>query len=158
MSQPHKYRWLIWPIGYHGNRYVKWSRLAATIVLLVGALPAVSLARWLPSHVTCRDGWPSGDIWSQSGECVGVTEGPFAFGLDQFTAVMARIDEQNRTAHDHGCSRDLPTVTVAVLSTFTSRNGGGRMLQELEGFAAAQRRANGEGCRFPIRLKVVNAG
>nr|BFE51424.1 hypothetical protein GCM10017745_48510 [Saccharothrix mutabilis subsp. capreolus] len=118
------------------------------MVVLVGAVPAVSLARWLPSHVACRDGWPSGEVWSQDGECVGVTEGPYAFELDQFTRVMAVIDEQNRTVRDHGCRSDHPIVTIAVLTTFTSPHGGGRMVQELEGFAAAQRRANGAGCRF----------
>ncbi|MEU7524248.1 ABC transporter substrate-binding protein [Saccharothrix sp. NPDC042600] len=158
MSQPGSYRLGVWPVGYHPNRRRKWWRLAVVVVVLVGAVPAVSLARWLPSHVACRDGWPSGEVWSQDGECVGVTEGPYAFELDQFTRVMAVIDEQNRTVRDHGCRSDHPIVTIAVLTTFTSPHGGGRMVQELEGFAAAQRRANGAGCRFPVRLKVANTG
>jgi hypothetical protein len=128
------------------------------VSLLIAAVPAVFLATWLPNRLSCRDSWPSDDIWSQDGECVGVTDGPYAFGLDRFKHVMTKIDEQNRSAYEHGCQHKLPTVTVAVLTTMTSPNGGGRPLHEMEGYAAAQSQANGEGCRFPILLKVTNVG
>ncbi|RKT56089.1 ABC transporter substrate-binding protein [Saccharothrix australiensis] len=136
----------------------KWLRVVLVAVVLVAAVPGYLAAGWLSARVGCRDGLPSDDLWTEDGECVGVTSGPYAFGLAEFGPVLARIAEQNDQAGKGGCRPGATPVTVAVLSTLTTPNGGGRALHEIEGYAAAQARANGVGCIHPIKLKVAHLG
>ncbi|MBB5960169.1 hypothetical protein FHS29_006792 [Saccharothrix tamanrassetensis] len=136
----------------------KWLRVVVVAAVLVAALPGYLAVDWLSARLSCRDGAPSGDIWSAGGECVGVSSGPYAFGLDAFGPVLAKIAEQNANAGKAGCQPGAAPVTVAVLSTLTSPNGGGRTLHEIEGYAAAQARANGVGCIHPLLLKVAHMG
>ncbi len=136
----------------------KWLRVVLVVGLLAAAVPGYLAVDWLSARLGCRDGWPSGDVWSQDGECVGITSGPYAFGLAEFGPVLAKIAEQNENAGKAGCQPGASPVTVAVLSTLTTPFGGGRTLHEIEGYAAAQVRANGVGCIHPIRLKVAHMG
>lgn len=155
------YRFWIWPrpeASFPPRRWWHWWRL--TLVLAVVAL-GVSFGPWLAPRLSCRDGLPAEAIWSDAGECVGVSDGGYAFDLDpQFGAALAKIDEQNRKvrARQTACSPDVAPVTVGVLSSMTSADAEGRAPHEIEGYAAAQANANGPGCIYPVLLKVGNIG
>jgi ABC-type branched-subunit amino acid transport system substrate-binding protein len=107
--------------------------------------------------IQCHDGYPSADVWKSGDDCVGLTDGPYAFGMDEFGAVMRVIDEQNRSAAEK-CDPNGTPVTLGVLLTMTDDFAGSRALHELEGMAAGQRAANGTGCLHPIRLTVGHVG
>jgi ABC-type branched-subunit amino acid transport system substrate-binding protein len=111
---------------------------------------------WMWDRLSCRDGWPSAEIWELDDECVGLSEGPYAFDLDAFAPVMAVIDRQNHQAEN--CDPNGTPATVGVLTTMTDPNVGGRAVHELEGMAAGQRQANGPGCLHPVRLVVGQIG
>ncbi len=135
--------------------WTDWVRLGAVVILVVGTLSGIAAREPLRRLATCNDGWPSAAAWAAGGECVGLSEGPYAFGLPAFDHVMRVIDEQNRTSAE-GC---LGTpVTVGVLLTMTDELAGSRAVHELEGMAAGQRRANDTGCVHPMRLVVGNLG
>ncbi|WP_433272011.1 ABC transporter substrate-binding protein [Actinosynnema sp. CS-041913] len=146
------------PPKFFRSWWDKWLRVVIASAVLVAVVPGYLAVDWVSARVSCRDGLPSGDIWSQGGECVGVSAGPYAFGLDAFGPVLAKIAEQNAGAGQAGCQPGAEPVTVAVLSTLTTPNGGGRVLHEIEGYAAAQARANGVGCIHPLRLKIAHMG
>lgn len=135
--------------------WTDWVRLGAVAILLVGTLSGIVARDPLRRLATCNDGWPSTEAWAAGDECVGLSEGPYAFGLPAFEHVMRVIGGQNRTAPD-GC---LGTpVTVGVLLTMTDELAGSRAVHELEGMAVGQRRANDTGCVHPMRLVVGNLG
>lgn len=140
------------------HRRSDWRRLVVLASVLVIAVPAVVFYRWVEPRLSCRDGFPSESLWSADGECVGISTSSYAFGLDTFAPVLAKIDQQNRTVAEGGCPKNATPVTIGVLSTLTSANAGGRASHELEGMAAAQARANGEGCVHPIRLRIGHIG
>ena len=162
MEQKRYHFWII-PNPKRFPRYRRhWLRFAGIVLafVLVTSMALVGLP-WLKPRLSCRDGVPSPAIWSEGGECVGVSGGTYAFRLDQqFGAVLAKIDEQNRKARngETACPKDTAPVAVGVLSTLASPDAAGRAVHELEGFAAAQAGANGSGCVRPIVLNVANMG
>jgi ABC-type branched-subunit amino acid transport system substrate-binding protein len=152
----HRYRWWLLP---RRDRFPKklwhWWRLTLAAVLVAGTVVGIP---WLGRHWPCADGpLPSAALWSEDGDCVGVTSGPYAFKLDQFGRAMAQIDRQNRSAGNL-CPKGASAITVGVLSTLTSPYAGGRAAHEIEGIAAAQARANGAGCVHPVLVKLANMG
>lgn len=134
-----------------------WVPLGLVAALVVVAAAGFWGGPWLFKRIGCNDGFPAGDIWSADGECIGLSEGPYSFGLDEFAPVMQAIDRQNRSATDK-CDPTGTPVTVGVLMTMTDPFVGGRALRELEGMAAAQLQANGTGCLHPMRLVVGQIG
>lgn len=140
------------------HRKRDWLRLVVLAVVLVVAVPLFFGYRWVEPRISCRDGFPSEELWSADGECVGISSSGYAFGLDTFAPILAKIDEQNRKAKEGGCPKNATPVTIGVLSTLTSDHASGRAPHELEGIAAGQARANGEGCVHPILLKVGHIG
>lgn len=137
------------------RRWTDWVRLGVVVILVVSAVGGIVAREPLRRLTTCNDGWPNTAAWSAGGQCVGLSDGPYAFGLPAFDHVMRVIDEQNRTAADK-CPGT--PVTVGVLLTMTDPLAGGRAVHELEGMAAGQRRANDTGCVHPMRLVVGNLG
>ncbi|MCP2298418.1 ABC-type branched-chain amino acid transport system, substrate-binding protein [Nocardia amikacinitolerans] len=135
--------------------WTDWVRLGVVVILVVGAVGAFAARDPLRRLATCNDGWPNTAAWAAGDQCVGLSEGPYAFGLPAFEHVMRVVDEQNRTAAD-GCPGT--PVTVGVLLTMTDHLAGSRAVHELEGMAVGQRRANGTGCVHPLRLVVGNLG
>jgi ABC-type branched-subunit amino acid transport system substrate-binding protein len=152
-----RHRYLIFP--HPGRKFPKrwtdWLRLAVAGVLVVATAVVAPQASTIVDHFQCRDGWPDGDVWQSGDECVGLTEGPYAFELAEFEPVMRAIDAQNRQAG--GQCQGSP-VTVGVLLTMTDRFAGARAVHELEGMAAGQAQANGTGCLHPMRLVVGQLG
>ena len=146
-----------------------WLRPAAVVLVAVLVVSGVTTAApWLTKRLGCRDGLPSGDVYSseysskeQDGdkECVGITDGSYAFGLPaEFERVLSRIRKQNEDAATAcGAERREP-VTIGVLTTLTHPNSGARPEHELEGFAAGQARANQPGCVRPLQLLVAHTG
>jgi ABC-type branched-subunit amino acid transport system substrate-binding protein len=155
------YRWLLLP---RPDRWPKrrrdWFPLALAVVLVAGLVAGVGWrGPWLLDRLGCRPGLlPAGDVWSDGGDCVGVSGGRYAFGLPEFTAVMDRINEQNNAAAQNPCGTNGQVVTVGVLMTLNSASVGGRAVHELEGIAAGQARANQPGCVYPMRLRVGQMG
>jgi hypothetical protein len=129
------------------------------VIVLVAAVGGGGLWRgsWLVDRLQCRDGFPTDDLWSQDGECVGISPGDYAFGKTEFTDVMAKIDGQNTEAS--GSCGPNSMVTVGVLTTWTADGVGGRAVHELEGIAAAQYRNNHLApCLHSIKLRVAQVG
>ncbi|HEV7824103.1 MAG TPA: hypothetical protein VGP02_04290, partial [Mycobacteriales bacterium] len=156
-----RYRWLLVP---RANRFPRrrsdWLPLTLVVVLVLGLGAVGWNGSWLFDRITCRDGvFPSSEVWSSAHECVGLSNGPYAFGLDRYEPVMGTIGAQN-TAADTGdpCGNGAAPVTVGVLLTLTDPGVGGRGVPQLEGMAAAQAEANQRGCSRPIRLRIAQMG
>ncbi len=152
----HRYLVLPDPARFPKSRkdWVRLGVVLSAVVVLVAGL--IVIPRVWP-HVVCRDGRPGGDVWQSGGECVGLADGPYAFGLVDFEPVMRTIHAQNAAAAER-CDPNGTTVTVGVLLTMTDPFAGARAVHELEGMAAGQARANGTGCLHPMRLLVGNTG
>ncbi|MBW4716788.1 ABC transporter substrate-binding protein [Saccharothrix obliqua] len=138
-------------------RPLDWWR-AAGVVAAVALVVAVAIG-WAPlsRRLACADGpFPDWDRWRAGDVCVGLSEGPYAFGLTRFEGVLRVIERQNRSADK--CDPSGTPVTVGVLLTMTDQFAGSRALHELEGMAAGQSRANGTGCLHPVRLLVGHLG
>jgi len=155
------YRWWLIP---RADRFPKrrshWLPLALTVVLATG-LVTVGLwaSPWLFARLTCRSGpLPTSSVWSQDGECVGLSDGPYAFGLSAFDPVFQTIARQNKQAGLNPCATGAAPVTVGVLVTSTSLAAGGRASHELEGFATGQANANKVGCVRPVQLRIAQIG
>ncbi|TDD80464.1 ABC transporter substrate-binding protein [Actinomadura rubrisoli] len=130
----------------------------AIVALLISLIPALS---WAVPRRSCRPGLaPSGDVWSKGGECVGISEGEYAFNRPELRSVMRKLAAQNADAHDGSCGKRSRAVTVGALMTLTSRDAGGRAVHLLEGVVAAQARANQDksGCIHPVRVQVGQMG
>lgn len=152
-----RHRWIIWPDRDRElpHRWTDWLRLALTVLLVVLAATAWYHRTSLYRHATCNAGGPSAAAWAAGDHCVGLSEGPYAFELPEFTGVMQAIADQNKSAGDQ-CPGT--PITLGVLLTMTDEQAGSRAVHELEGMAAGQRRANGAGCIHPMRLVVGNLG
>ncbi|MEV0681451.1 ABC transporter substrate-binding protein [Actinosynnema sp. NPDC050436] len=152
-----RHRFLVLPRrGRPAPRWTDWWRLAAAVLVVAALVAGFAAAPVLGPRFACRDGWPSADRWESGGVCVGLSEGPYAFGLPGFEPVMRVIAEQNASADQ--CEPNGTPVTVGVLLTLTDPFAGSRARHELEGVAAGQRRANGPGCLHPVRLLVGHVG
>src|SRR5947209_17690392 len=135
MTEPRYHYGIIPNPGRFPRLWSDWLRPA--IVLLVAVLLVIGgiAAPWVIGHLSCRDGLPSRDIYSSKGECVGITDGSYAFGLpDEFKHVLGRIADQNKNAERLPCGPDRKPVTIGVLTTLTDPNSGARALHQLEGF------------------------
>ncbi len=129
-------------------------------LVAVTALVAASFVwpgPWLVSHWRCSAGpIPSTAGWWQD-ECVGYTDGPYAFGQSGLQAVFTALEQQNSDQAIRQC--DGTPVTVGVLTTLSSDNAVGRAQHELEGFVATQAAANASSdCRRPVKLRVGQVG
>lgn len=158
MTEP-RYRYGVIPNpGRFPRLWSHWLRpvtvLLVAVLLIIGVIAAPSLI----GRLSCRVAWPSGDIYPSDGECVGITDGSYAFGLPEFKQVLDRIKKQNDAAEALPCGPDRKTVTIGVLTTLTDPNAGARALHQLEGFAAGQARSNQSGCSRPLVLRVAHTG
>lgn len=158
MTEP-RYRWGMIPTpGRFPRSRRDWLRPAAVLLVAVLVVTGVmTAAPWLAARLSCRDGLPAGDVYAADGECVGITEGPYAFDIPEFEGVFGRIEAQNEAAAG-ACVEGREPVTVGVLMGLTHPNSGARALHELEGFAAGQRSANQPGCSRALRLRVGHTG
>ncbi|MDU0292410.1 ABC transporter substrate-binding protein [Saccharothrix longispora] len=155
-----RYRFGIWPKARplrHPAKWTDWLRPVAVLAAAVLVAGLVTGGPWLWKRLSCKDGWPSTDVWSAGGECVGLSAGGYDFGLPAFTNVLKVIEGQNASAADVCDPKGTP-VTVGVLLTMTDQYAGARAVHELEGMAAGQARANSTGCLHPLRLVVGNIG
>ncbi|MGW8379097.1 hypothetical protein [Streptomyces sp. ODS28] len=147
-----------------GDRFPKrrtdWWRPAAVVAaLLLVAFVIVPVGVSGINRLGCIPGtWPTGSVWRQGGECVGVSDSAYDFSRPELSGVMKVIGRQNRAARDGSCKEDRPAVKIGALVTARSAEVGDGMAQQLEGIAAAQARSNGEGCTRPVRLLVGQAG
>ncbi|MBF6175149.1 ABC transporter substrate-binding protein [Nocardia blacklockiae] len=128
-----------------------WLPLLATVLAAVLVAAALVVVRPWQADPDCH----GEGTWLAGTRCVGLSEGAYAFGIDDFAPIMAAIDRQNGEA-TRNCPG--PAVTVGVLLTMTDPFAGGRPLHELEGMAAGQRAANDVGCVHPVRLIVGQLG
>jgi len=160
MTEPRYHYGIIPKSGRFPRLRSDWLR--PVVVLLVAALMVIGVTTvgpWLGGRLSCRDGLPSGDIYSSAGECVGITDGSYAFGLPaEFERVLGRIGDQNKAAEDLPCGADRQPVKIGVLTTLSHPNSGVRALHELEGIAAGQARANQRDCARPVVLRVGHTG
>ncbi|WP_199440231.1 ABC transporter substrate-binding protein [Umezawaea beigongshangensis] len=157
-GEPKRYHWGFIPRrGRWPKRWTDWIRLCLVVLLVATTALVARYAGTVADHVRCKDGWPGPEVWQSGDECVGLTQGPYAFELPAFEQVMRVIDQQNRSAAEQ-CDAEGVAVTVGVLLTMTDQYAGARAVHELEGVAAGQRRANGTGCLHPVRLLVGNIG
>lgn len=155
------YRWWLIPrADRFPRRWSHWLPLPLTVVVLVGFVTAGAWAGpWLFTRISCRAGLlPTRSVWSQDGECVGMSDGSYAFGLSDFDPIFQKIASQNEAVEKNNPCGTAAPVTVGVLVTLTSPNNGGRARHELEGFAAGQASANMPGCIHPVRLRVAQIG
>jgi ABC-type branched-subunit amino acid transport system substrate-binding protein len=152
-DQP-RYKFLLWPNPKRWPvRLIHWIRPVATVLVIALVVLGIQYGPTIASELSC-----SGDPWAAgNGECVGLSEGPYAFDLDKFGPVMSVIDKQNRSAGEK-CDPNGTPVTVGVLMTMTDRLAGSRAVHELEGMAAGQLKANGTGCLHPVKLVVGETG
>lgn len=152
--------WLVPRADRFPRRWSHWLPLALTVVLAAGAATGgVSAGPWLFARISCRSGLlPASGVWSQDGECVGLSDAPYAFGLSAFDPVFQKIAGQNEDAAKNPCATGAAAVTVGVLVTLTSSAAGGRARHELEGFAVGQANANKPPCVRPIQLRVAQIG
>ncbi|MEJ3655570.1 ABC transporter substrate-binding protein [Actinomycetes bacterium KLBMP 9759] len=138
--------------------WTDWWRVAAILLAVAVVAGTFVVGPRIAPSILCNDGGlPSGDLWKSGDDCVGITEGPYFFGLERFAPVMRTIDEQNRSAAEK-CDPQATPATVGILLTLTDDFAGSRGLHELEGMAAAQRTANGAGCVHPIKLVIGHVG
>ncbi|MFI5717839.1 ABC transporter substrate-binding protein [Nocardia sp. NPDC051750] len=151
------YIWFIWPNPDADlpHKWTRWLRVVVAALLVFLAATAWYNRATLHRMATCNAGGPSTATWAAGDNCVGLSEGPYAFDLPAFAGVMQVIARQNDSS---GAQCPGTPVTVGVLLTMTDEQAGGRAVHELEGMATAQRRANGTGCIHPIRLVVGNLG
>ncbi|WP_157121362.1 ABC transporter substrate-binding protein [Nocardia miyunensis] len=106
---------------------------------------------------TCGHGWEtSTPTWHAEHQCVGLSAGPYDFGIHEFAHVMQVIQKQNDAAAVN-CPDGTP-VTIGVLLSLTDPSVGGRALDELEGMAAAQYNADDLNCLHPVKLLVGQLG
>jgi hypothetical protein len=155
---PPRRRFLVFPRRDRFPKYpTDWIPLGVVLALVLCLVAGPVVAPRVLPALQCYDGVPSPDVWKSGDDCVGLTDGPYAFGLDEFAPVMRVVDEQNRSAAER-CDPNGTPVTVGVLLTMTDDFAGSRALHELEGMAAGQRAANGTGCLHPIQLTVGHVG
>jgi hypothetical protein len=139
------YRWWLLPrADRFPKRWAHWLPLTLTVVLVAGITTVGAWAGpWLSARISCRgELLPTSNVWSQDGECVGLSDGPYAFGLSAFDPVFQKIASQNKDTEQNPCATGAAPVTVGVLVTATSLAAGGRARHELEGFAAGQANTN----------------
>lgn len=135
-----------------------WLPFLSTVTTVVIVVPtAIVLAPHIGQLLTCGRGWyTSTPTWHAENQCVGLSSGPYDFGVREFAAVMELIQQQNDSAATN-CPTGTP-VTVGVLLSLTDPSVGGRALDELEGMAAAQRHADDSGCLHPVKLLIGQLG
>jgi ABC-type branched-subunit amino acid transport system substrate-binding protein len=134
-----------------------------TVVVVAGVASTETLAPqwWRLARVSCWASWyPTPSVWSSAGECVGVSDGSYRFGLSSsFDEVFKKIAGQNNAVKNNPCGKGAEPVTVGVFVTLTSPTVGGRAQHELDGFAAAQANANSLAsnprCAHPIQLRIA---
>jgi hypothetical protein len=152
------YLWLIYPNSKRfPKKRVHWWRLAVAVTLVPGV---VIVTPALAKRLSCRPGLPVAEVWAQEGECVGLSDGPYAFDRPELADVMTKIKQQNEAARAGSCAPGTEPVTVGVLLTLTAVGAGGRARHQLEGMVAAQASANANKaeCVYPIRLRVAQMG
>ncbi|MEV6872876.1 ABC transporter substrate-binding protein [Amycolatopsis sp. NPDC051128] len=153
-----RYRWWFLPRSDREfpRRWTDWLRFAVAVLVVLIAATGVALREPLHRAFSCGSVFDTA-AWSAGGECVGLSDGSYDFGLGAFTPVLRTIERQNAAAADK-CDPNGTPMTVGVLVTLTDRYTGGRALHELEGMAAGQRHANDTGCLHPMRLVVAHIG
>lgn len=174
-DQPPRHKWWIlpnWPRQrprWHGwwgggdfwkDWWTAWRRLIASLLALALAAGVASILGPVYERLTCHAAIFGSDIWRKDGECVGTSTGRYAFRRPEVNAVMRKIADQNRNARDGSCGKNSKAVTVGALVTLTSKDAGGRAVDQLEGIAAAQAKANEDkaNCSHPVRVRVGQMG
>lgn len=147
-----------WYYPYRGFAVV-----AAVVLLVLGGVFVLpqAVSRW-----SCGEASPWAGVWSDGGECVGVTDGSYSFG-SVGTVSTAPVFSQIATLNQQDqCpeSQKPVTVTIGALVALNSLNVGLRGIHELEGLAAGIYEANlpsGDmslNCVYRLRLLVAQMG
>jgi hypothetical protein len=160
------------PVADHGDGFDNPPRhwLRALLLAAAGAVLFLGVAAlvWLPDRLDC--GGFGSDLERRGGDCVGVTDGSYAFVPEvddedlheRFRAVQALIKQEN----DRVAEEEDASVKVGLLAPLTpdgsSPQAPERVLRALEGAYTAQMRANHTqelGDRTPqIQLYPANVG
>ena len=146
----------------------RWLRLLLPLTCTAVLAAGVFLALWLPDRLDC--GGFGSDLERRGGECVGVTDGSYAFlprggdgRLDEeFRTVQRLIKEENTRV----AAEESNHVSIGLLAPLTPSDTGPqapeRALRALEGAYTAQMRADHTqqlGDRaVQIRLYLANVG
>jgi ABC-type branched-subunit amino acid transport system substrate-binding protein len=139
------------------------AAVAVAVLLVLGGVFVLpqAISRW-----SCGEAFPWAGVWSDGGECVGVTDGSYSFGpvgTVSTAPVFSQLATLNRQDQCPGPQKPV-TVTIGALVTLNSLNAGLRGLHELEGFAAGLREANlpssdmSMHCAYRLRLLVAQMG
>ncbi|MDB1086573.1 hypothetical protein PJ985_03200 [Streptomyces sp. ACA25] len=145
----------------------RWLRVSLLVAGAGAAGFLAFLAFVLPERLDCG-GWGSG-LTREGGECVGVTDGSYAFApLDGAgpAAEFADVQKLIKAENDRVAAADTEYVKVGLLATLTPAENGPlapqRVLHALQGAYTAQMRANHTadmGDKQPlVQLHLANAG
>ncbi|MQY22121.1 type 1 periplasmic-binding domain-containing protein [Nocardia macrotermitis] len=149
--------WFFPPLRRPPRRLRQWLPFGAAIVIIALVASGVVYAREIRQLFTCGGGWQtSTPTWRAADQCVGLSAGAYDFGVREIAPVMRIIEQQNDSAAAN-CPEGSP-VTIGVLLSLTDTSVGGRALDELEGMAAAQHRADEPGCVHPVKLLIGELG
>jgi hypothetical protein len=153
---------LVVPRRPHNRRPGYWLRAFVSLVVVAVLVAAGLVGYYDPSRWGCYQDWrPLSTVWQQGDECVGTTDGPYAFEPASYKTVLDVIRRQNEEAGKTVCHgpRHGEPVTIGVLLTLTARNAVGRALHQLEGYAATQAAVNrAPDCVRPVKLRVGQIG
>lgn len=125
-------------------RRLRWfTALVVVAAMVAGFALAVQVKHpdWQCGGVSVR----SDGVRMVGGECLGVTDGSFAFD-DRFTEITGLIKEENDWAAAQARAQDWPLARIALLTTITttadSAMSAGKIQSALEGAYVALHRAN----------------
>lgn len=124
----------------------RWRRryVIGLACVLVTAFVAAGVA-WYQPIVRCGSFNPFSQIRLANGECIGVTDGAYAFDPD-FHTVQAAIKSENDWVAKQHETQGTPAVKIALLSTLTVNDTSplnrAQVRHSIEGAYVAQRRAN----------------
>ncbi|WP_326594955.1 hypothetical protein [Streptomyces sp. NBC_01803] len=128
------------------------------VLAVVLALAVLGATGWLGYRVFGPDDSCAPGVVSRDGECVGVTDGSYAFGEEYLRDVFGRVAMENAEVESSG----LPYVTVAFVLPFTDPDPVQKdhVLTQVQGAYLAQYRANHRENEAPplIRLVLANPG
>lgn len=121
---------------------------------LVGSLAAGGLYTFNQlGHDECAKG-----VMKISGECIGVTDGSYAFASD-LANISSLIQKENQRVQQSG----IPSVSIALMTSMTAGTSeaeteGEQVRHKLEGAYLAQLRANNQDGNQMVRLLLANPG
>ena len=153
-------RWLF-PPRYGHSRIARcrgYALLALALLIVLGGIFAgpQAVSRWRCGQLSISAG-----IWYDGGECVGVTDGSYAFGAGQAMTDVSVVNQQNKC---HASQTPPIPVTIGAMVSIGATNSGVRALHEIEGFAAGVYEANLPSsnitlqCKYRLHLLIAQMG